>query len=41
MQLPVGGSLTGLGFLPLLDVKSDFFTSLKICVYSLSAVVQA
>jgi len=41
MQLQAGGSLTGLGFLPLLGIKRDFFTSLKTTVYSLSVVVHA
>ncbi|MCP9902382.1 hypothetical protein KBZ09_17495 [Cyanobium sp. Cruz CV11-17] len=41
MQFQAGGSLTGLGFLPLLRIKRDFFTSLKTTVYSLSVVVHA
>lgn len=41
MQFEAGGSLSGLGFLPMLRIKRDFFASLKTTVFSLSVVVHA
>lgn len=41
MQRQSGGSLTGLGFLPLLGGKMAFYRSLQTTVFSLSVVVQA
>lgn len=39
MQVQQGGSLTGLGLLPLLSAKREFLNSLKTTVYSVSVVV--
>lgn len=41
MQRHSSGSLTGLGFLPLLGAKMDFYSSLRTTVFSLSVVVHA
>jgi len=41
MQRQGSGSLTGLGFLPLLGAKMAFFSSLRTTVFSLSVVVHA
>ncbi|MCE2839583.1 MAG: jacalin-like lectin [Cyanobacteriota bacterium] len=41
MQNESGGSLTGLGFLPLLSGKMAFYHSLKTTIYSLSVVAHA
>lgn len=41
MQRQIGGSLTGLGFLPLLGGKMAFYESLKTTIFSLSVVVHA
>lgn len=41
MQRQAGGSLTGLGFLPLLGGKMAFYHSLRSTIFSLSVVVHA